>query len=104
MHEFSTAVLVFAFMVVLFAYPVNAQVQQEETKDIVDQADVRLFLELGEEKYREECNKDIPDNEVLDYTMNDLLDYMPDDFREDICEGIISEIKNQTLGSIIEEK
>ena len=70
----------------------------------MDQADVRLFLELGEEKYREECNKDIPDNEVLDYTMNDLLDYMPDDFREDICEGIISEIKNQTLGSIIEEK
>lgn len=85
------------------AVSANGQVQ-EQTKDIVDQADVRLFLELGEEKYREECNRDIPDNEVLDYTMNDLLDYMPDDFREDICEGIISEIKNQTLDSIIEEK
>ena len=33
-----------------------------QQQDIVDQGDVRQFLELGEEKYREECNKDIPNN------------------------------------------
>jgi hypothetical protein len=34
--------------------------------------------------------------------MNDLLDYMPDNVRKDMCEDKINQIKNQTLGSIIE--
>ena len=78
---------------------VNAQQQG----DIVDQGDVRQFLELGEEKYREECYKDIEDNEIFDDIMNDLLDYMPDSMRGEMCEEKISQIKNQTLGSIIKE-
>lgn len=79
-------------------------VNGQQQGDILDQRDVRQFLELGEEKYREECYKDIPDNEIFDDTMNDLLDYMPDNVREDMCENKISEIKNQTLGSILEDE
>ena len=37
----------------------------------MDQGDVRQFLELGEEKYREECNKDISDNKIFDEMMNE---------------------------------
>ena len=36
--------------------------------------------------------------------MNDLLDYMPYSMREDICDARISEIKNQTLGSILKDE
>ena len=78
-------------------------VNGQQQGDTVDQGDVRQFLELGEQKYREECNKDTEDNEIFDDMMNDLLDYMPDSMREDMCEKKISEIKNQTLGSILEK-
>lgn len=88
----------------ILTYPVNAQVQQAETIDTVDQGDVRQFLELGEEKYREECNKDISDNKIFDEMMNEILDYMPDSLRQDVCEDRINQIKNQTLGSIIEDE
>ena len=100
-----TIIGVIAFIVIvgILTYPVNAQVQQEEKRDTVDLGDVRQFLELGEEKYREECNKDIRDNKIIDDTMNDILDYMPDSLREDICENKINEIKNQTLGSILKD-
>ena len=82
---------------------VNAQ---QEGSVIVDQGDIRQFLELGEEKYRELCFK----SGVLDDTTKDLLDYMPKDMekeltqglREKRCEDKINQIKNQTLGSIIE--
>lgn len=82
----------------------NAQVQQEEPRDTVDLGDVRQFLELGEATYREECNKDISDNKIFDEIMNELLDYMPDSLRQDVCEDRISQIKNQTLGSIIDNE
>ena len=90
-------------------YPINGQVQEEtKAKVTVDQGDIRQFLELGEERYRELCLK----SGVLDDTTKDLLDYMPKDMekelteglRKDRCENKISQIKNQTLGSIIEDE
>jgi hypothetical protein len=96
--------IVVVSMVLVGTYLVYHQiVNAQQQGDIVDQGDVRQFLELGEQKYREECYKDISDNVIFDDIMNDILDYMPDSIREDMCEKKISEIKNQTLGSILEK-
>ena len=96
--------IVVVSMVLLAAGLVYHQiVNAQQQGDIVDQGDVRQFLELGEQKYREECYKDTEDNVIFDDVMNDLLDYMPDSMREKVCDAQINEIKNQTLGSIIKE-
>jgi hypothetical protein len=58
-----------------------------------DQQDKEKFLELGEEKFREDCYKSLNmDNKIGE----DLLGYMPKDFAKDACESRISKFKNET--------
>ncbi len=75
----------------LISQPTFGQLDQL-TKEL-DQQDKEKYLELGEEKFRKDCYKNLNmDNEVAE----DLLDYMPEDFAKDVCESKISEIKNET--------
>src|SRR5687767_5269166 len=95
--------IVVVSMVLVGTYLVYHQiVNAQQQGDIVDQGDVRQLLELGEQNIEKNV-KDISDNVIFDDIMNDILDYMPDSIREDMCEKKISEIKNQTLGSILEK-
>jgi hypothetical protein len=75
----------------LISQPTFGQVE-EFTKEL-HQQDKEKFLELGEEKFREDCYKNLNmDNKITE----DIMGYMPKDFAKDACESKISKIKNET--------
>jgi hypothetical protein len=62
-----------------------------------DLQDKEKFLELGEEKFREDCYKNLnSDNKLVEEFMKELTKDLPKDFAKDACETKISKIKNET--------
>jgi hypothetical protein len=72
--------------------------QLEELTKERDQQDKEKFLELGEEKFRKDCYKNLN----LDKVAEDILEYMPKDFSKDVCEKKISKIKNETATATLQ--
>jgi hypothetical protein len=67
--------------------------QLDELTKERDQQDKEKFLELGEEKFRKDCYKNLnSDNKITE----DILGYMPKNFAKEACESKISKIKNET--------
>lgn len=71
----------------------NPQNKQSFAYD-TDKRDVEKFLELGEERFRQDCykNNNLEGNEFSEGIMKDL----PKDLAEKLCKGKISRIKNET--------
>jgi hypothetical protein len=70
--------------------------QSDITNEIAEdkyQQDKEKFLELGEEKFREDCYKNLnQDNKIAE----DILEYMDEDLAKELCEDTIDRIKNET--------
>ena len=87
------------FLIVSFASLITGNLisqptfsQSEFLKDFA-QREKEKFLELGEEKFREDCYDQFNfNNETGDY----LGGFNPEDVVTNICEGMIDKIKNQT--------
>jgi hypothetical protein len=87
----TAVILIFFYTFTSHAYG-QSDVLNEIGED-KDQQDKEKFLELGEEKFREDCYKSLNmDNKIAE----DLLGYMPKDFVKDACESRISKFKNET--------
>ena len=73
--------------------------QSEFLKDFTQQ-EKEKFLELGEEKFREDCyNQFNFDNQSGEYPGG----FNPEDVITNICEGLIDKIKNQT-GTLAQDR
>ena len=86
------------FLIVSFASLMTANLISQATfgQSDKDLQDKEKFLELGEEKFREDCYKNLnSDNKLVEDFMKDLTKEIPD-FAKDACERKISEIKNET--------